>query len=328
MTSYEASKSITRPLTEQIIDQMNELPDILKVKEAIKTTSTLITEESKRKVLMIKEKQSTDMKRNLEQLTETGSSAWLGALPLEEKGFHLTKNEFQDAVSLRYNMKLKNLPSECPCGSKFNVNHALNCHRGGFVNNRHDSVRDFESELLNIVCNDVETEPALQRVANKQNYRASANTKDDARLDIRARGFWRRGQNAFFDVRITNADADSQRNSTIKSVLHKHEQEKKREYNQRVMEVEHGTLTPLILTTTGAMGHECQKYHKTLAEKISSKRGEKYDDVMRYIRLKISYLTLKSTLLCVRGSRSRNLKKYQTGGDDVAHTLNELRCKF
>ena len=225
-------------------------------------------------------------------------------------------------------MQLKNLPSECPCGSKFNVNHALNCHRGGFVNNRHDSVRDFESELLNIVCNDVETEPALQRVANKQNYRASANTKDDARLDIRARGFWRRGQNAFFDVRITNADADSQRNSTIKSVLHKHEQEKKREYNQRVMEVEHGTLTPLILTTTGAMGHECQKYHKTLAEKISSKRGEKYDDVMRYIRLKISYLTLKSTLLCIRGSRSRNLKNYQSGGDDVAHTLNELRCNL
>ena len=76
------------------------------------------------------------------------------------------------------------------------------------------------------------------------------------------------------------------------------------------------------------MGHECQKYHKALADKISSKRGEKYDDVIRYIRLKISFLALKSTLLCVRGSRSHKSKSYQTGGDDVAYILNELRCQF
>ena len=54
------------------------------------------------------------------------------------------------------------------------------------------------------------------------------------------------------------------------SVLRKHEQEKKRQYNKRIIQVEHGTLTPLIFTTSGAMGHECQKFHKELALKIST----------------------------------------------------------
>ena len=50
------------------------------------------------------------------------------------------------------------------------------------------------------------------------------------------------------------------------------------------MEVKHGTLTPLIFTTHGAMGQECMKFHKQLADRISMKNGDRYDDIMRYIR--------------------------------------------
>ena len=70
------------------------------------------------------------------------------------------------------------------------------------------------------------------------------------------------------------------------------------------------------------MGHECQKYHKTLAEKISAKNGERYEEVMRYIRVKISFLVLKSTLLCLRGSRV--VKKTAEAGHDFSLCLNEL----
>ena len=85
---------------------------------------------------------------------------------------------------------------------------------------------------------DVETESQLQPVVNKQGYCRSAILDDGARLDVRARGFWREGQNAFFDVRVTNANCNSQQNSSLKSVLRSHEMEKKREYNRQVMEVE------------------------------------------------------------------------------------------
>ena len=190
------------------------------------------------------------------------------------------------------------------------------------MNARHDTIRDVEAKLLKSVVNDVESEPPLQPVVNKESYGRSANTSDEARLDVRARGFWRQGQNAFFDVRVTNADCASQKNTKLQSVLRKHELEKKRSYNRRVMEVEHGSFTPLIFTTTGVMGYECSIYHKALAEKISAKKGEKYADVMRYLRVKFSYLALRATLLCLRGSRS--IKTAIDVTDDFGLALSDL----
>ena len=88
------------------------------------------------------------------------------------------------------------------------------------------------------------------------------------------------------------------------------------------MEVEHGTFTPLIFTTTGVMGHECSIYHKNLAEKISEKKNERYSDIMRYLRVKLSFLAIKSTLLCLRGSRT--LSKVEGVNSDFGLALNEL----
>ena len=36
------------------------------------------------------------------------------------------------------------------------------CKQGGFVIQRHNELRNLEADLLNVVCNDVEIEPALQ----------------------------------------------------------------------------------------------------------------------------------------------------------------------
>ena len=80
-------------------------------------------------------------------------------------------------------------------------------------------------------------------------------TGDEARTDIRARGFWRRGQNAFFDVCVTNANAKSHMSQPIRSVLAKYERQKKSK--MRMMDIEHGTLTPLVFTVNGSMGPEC-----------------------------------------------------------------------
>ena len=106
------------------------------------------------------------------------------------------------------------------------------------------------------------------------------------------------------------------------AILRKHEQEKKTKYNRRVMEVEHGSFTPLIFTTSGVMSHECTKYHKALAEKLSEKRSEQYDVIMRYLRVKLSFLALKATLLCLRGSRGQNTNI--ENGEDFGFTLDEL----
>ena len=79
---------------------------------------------------------------------------------------------------------------------------------------------------------------------------------------------------------------------------------KKRMYASRVMEVEQATFTPLVFTTTGDIAPECQVYHKRLAELLSIKKGEDYSTGMSWIRTKISFAILRTSLLCLRGSRS------------------------
>jgi len=319
---YRRSKAITGPLATIIALQGDNMPNGEEESSIKASTKRDKNIQLKERIAAVDESLAPETRRIIHQCREPGASNWLSALPLEKHGFNLNKSEFRDALALRYNQHINNLPSFCACGDKFGVTHAMNCKKGGFVNARHDNIRDFESSLLSKVCNDVETEPHLQPITSEQLPR-SANTDNNARLDIRARGFWRRGQNAFFDVRVTNADAASQSNSTIKSVLKKHEQEKKRAYNQRVMQVEQGTFTPLVFTVAGSMGPECSIFHKNLAEKISNKTGEKYTHIINYIRCKISFMTIRSALLCLRGSRgpSKTAAATETGNDFLMYNL-------
>ena len=323
--SYATSKRITTPLQNQIMAQSTELPARNDVSEARSEGVNSMRENAKNKITAIIATQSDDVKRNIEQLSGIGASSWLSAVPLKDQGFDLNKSEFQDALNLRYDKPLKNIPSKCACGKNFNITHAMNCALGGFIIARHDNVRNFEGNLLKQICNDVQLEPPLQSTTG-YSFRPSVNTQDDARLDVRAKGFWRRGQNAYFDVRITNPDTASQRGKSIDAILKSHEQEKKRQYNARVMEVEHSTFTPIVLTTKGVMGKECQIFHKSLAEKLSLKTGDRYEEVTRLIRVKLSFIVLKAALLCIRGSRSVNNTSL-TRCEDFSHNLNELRLQ-
>ena len=130
-----------------------------------------------------------------------GASSWLTTFPLKSENFDLNKREFYDALNLRYRWTPKNLPSTCPCGKRFDVDHAMSCMKGWFVHRRHDDVRDLFASLLKDVCHDVEVEPHLQPLTGEVLI-SSDNSSDKARLDVSARGFWQRGQRTFFDVRV------------------------------------------------------------------------------------------------------------------------------
>ena len=42
------------------------------------------------------------------------------------------------------------------------------------------------------------------------------------------------------------------------------------------MEIEQGTFTPVVFTTTGGMAFECVKYQSRLAKSIAKMKGESY----------------------------------------------------
>ena len=47
-------------------------------------------------------------------------------------------------------------------------------------------------------------------------------------------------------------------------------------YASRVLEVEQGSFTTLVFTTTGGMADECKRYRSRLAELLSIKKGKDY----------------------------------------------------
>ena len=306
-SEYDTSKAATAPLVAILLMQENNLPDPDECSKIRLEINAAKNAELDRKSAITESKLPELTLRSVNQAKEKGASSWLSILPLKDQGFSLHKGEFRDALSIRYNRKIKGLPSNCPCGQVFNLTHALNCKKSGFVIIRHDEIRNFNASLLKIVCNDVQVESHLQPLNGEQVSSGSV-TGDEAHLVIKARVFWRSGQSAFFDIRVTNTNADSARALSSSHIYRRHEQEKKRKYNDRVMNIEQGTFTPLVYSTSGGLGNECHTFYRQLANKIATKTNDKYEKVLTWIRCRLSFIVVKVALLCLRGSRTVSKK--------------------
>ena len=95
-------------------------------------------------------------------------------------------------------------------------------------------------------------------------------------------------------------------NKPIEDVYASHEQEKKRNYSERVLQVERGTFTPIVGSTFGGWGKEADKHHKRIATLIAIKKNEEYSDVISYIRTRLRFSLLKSILTAVCGVRGKS----------------------
>ena len=169
---------------------------------------------------------SIELQRAKELACLKGASSWLTVLPLDDHAFSLHKGDFHDAVCLRYGWSLPHLPTECICGASFTVDHAFTCPHGSYPTLCHNEIRDITAQLMSEVCPNVATEPVLQPVTNERFFHRSANTGTDARLDVRAQGFWGiHHQQAYFDVRVFNPLATSNRQSAISTCFRSHDRE-------------------------------------------------------------------------------------------------------
>ena len=98
-------------------------------------------------------------------------------------------------------------------------------------------------------------------------------------------------------------------------MFEKQEEEKKCKYQQRVLDVEMDSFTPLVFGTNGGMGNECQRFLKHLADKIAQKDTEPYHIVITWLRTKISFELLRSVHARVRGSRTPFCNKIEQSLD-------------
>ena len=323
---YENSRKLTSSLARLIKEQnqvytVNE-SDIKTIKANIKSEKE---ERHKTTLNEIKRCLSENDNRLNDISQEKGASNWLAAYPISDQGYDLNKQQFWDSIRLRYGWRLANIPSTCSCGSKMDIQHAMSCKKGGFVTIRHNNVRDLTANLLNEVCNDVNIEPQLLPVTGERFNNRTANVSNEARVDIKSRGFWVRGQQAFFDVRVFDPNAKRYLHKALPQCYTQNEKEKKRQYNERILEVEHGSFTPLVFSIYGGMGRECSMFYNKLSQKISEKKDIHKSIATNWIRTKLSFALLKSALLCIRGSRSLDRKVCFVDDDiKIAHEVAKI----
>ena len=315
---FQNSLTITEKLRANIVAQESMY---VQDREAEKAVELKIKQERKtyqeNLLTSLREKMSKEQLRGNDIAQMKGASSWLTSLPLQHEGYVLNKREFFDSIALRYRWDMKNLPTNCVCGQKFTMDHAMQCANGGYIIRRHNKIRDLFAHFLNDVAYGVHTEPSLQPLTGER-LETGANVQNDARPDIAARGFWQDCATAFFDVKVFNPFAGTHINNSLESVFKTSEKNKKKLYNERIIRVEHGSFTPIVISAFGGFGYESNIFVKKLIEKLAVKKGEEISVVANYVRTKVSFELVRSQVACVRGARKMQKMTVDTGEMSIA----------
>ena len=320
---YKNSVEITHSIVSLILEKRQEIPEdahleMKRCKGEIKKQNRSCQMETAANLNL-----DDNLKRQREFATEKGASIWLTILPLEKEGFALHRSAFKDAVSLRYGWAPENLPLGCACGASFTVEHALSCPKGAYPTIRHNELRDITATMLSEVCNNVSIEPELQPIDGMTPQFATSNIEEHARSDIHARGFWgSTHHSAFFDVRVFNPNALSYKKSTPSACYSRHERSKRREYQQRIIEMDGGSFTPLVFSTSGGMGKSALTFYRRLASLMAEKHNQSYANTMKWIRCQLNFSLIRSSIMCIRGSR---IHRFPNTPDSMLYTISEAK---
>ena len=84
-----------------------------------------------------------------------------------------------------------------PLQSKFGIQHRMSCRECGFIFIRHSDLRDASD--IPDMCKDTTIKPKLTPLSGEELHGGKSNNSNDARIDIKTRGFLERGQRVFFN---------------------------------------------------------------------------------------------------------------------------------
>ena len=140
-------------------------------------------------------------------------------------------------------------------------------------------------------------------------YLKSSNTSNQARADVSARALWINRQTAFCDGSVFNPLFRCHLYHSLPAVHKKIENEKKREHNQRILQVEHGLFTPLVFLCFGGMSRECSRFPLHTAERLANRRKESKSKISAWIKARLNFALIRTMLLYLHGTRTpRNVE--------------------
>ena len=125
-----------------------------------------------RKKQLIIEKAPDCLRNAVQAASEKGASNWVTTMPTHDHNTILHKQDFVDAVYIRYGWALQNLPARCSYEkANFSLQHALDCPLGGLRTVQHNGTRHYSETHARrgaYVCR-VQAQAAA---FNRQNIRA------------------------------------------------------------------------------------------------------------------------------------------------------------
>ena len=155
---------------------------------------------------------------------------------------------------------------------------------------------------LNVTSNS-SVEPTLQLLQGESFiHKILAFFKTRDKTLIRMAYGWSSFSRHFFEVNIFNPFAKSCRKNSVEAYKY-HESLKCLKYEQRILHVEKSEFVPLVVSCMGNAGPSATRTIKQLVSKIAEKKYESYFDAITYIRTTISFVLLRSAMICLRGCR-------------------------
>ena len=79
-------------------------------------------------------------------------------------------------------------------------------------------------------------------------------------------------EKTFFNVRVFNSNSPTHQSLSLQSYYQRHEQEKRRKYEQRVSRIERVSFTPIVLSCTGGTSKTTSTFLKRLASLLADKK--------------------------------------------------------
>ena len=106
------------------------------------------------------------------------------------------------------------------------------------------------------------------------------------------------------DVRVFNPISKCHVHMDTSKAYQLNQKEKKKNYNGRILEVEHDIFSPIVMSAYGVMEKEGSKFYNCLAELLAEKKNQLLSVMTSWIRRKLIAALINSMCMCVRSSRS------------------------
>ena len=125
---------------------------------------------------------------------------------------------------------------------------------------------------------------------------------DEARGDVGAHGFWKRGRTTIFDIQVCDTDAKSYGNRKSKKVLESAARRKKVKYEEACLE-RRQEFTPMLYSVDDMTEKHTRAAERRVAGMLAVKWKRQYSKMAHFVRTCMCLAVVRSNTLLLRGDR-------------------------